>query len=142
MAGPFDDERRAQLHRAVERGDRAKELLDLVDRLETAIAEFDEAPAKPPIAHLPERTCEVCGGPIAPRPRRGGLAQKYCSPTCRNTANTRARPPGRRGRRKQAQNGPAEPAPEPAGATSGQLSRGPDRRSASEGLDLSEAAHQ
>jgi hypothetical protein len=114
MAGASDAQR-ARLVEAITRGDRAKTILALVEQLEAAMAEFDGEPAKPPIATLPERQCAVCGGPFVPAPKRGGIPQRYCSPTCRNTANTRARPKGRRGRR-QRPNGGGEPAPaEPAG---------------------------
>ena len=83
MSAPFEA-RRAQLQHAVERGDRAKEILDLVDRLETAMAAFDEEPGEQTTSKPPIGPCVQCGGPLpARKPGRGNAPTKFCSDTCR-----------------------------------------------------------
>jgi hypothetical protein len=90
MLGPPSDERRARLIEAITRGDRAREILLLVEQLEHAMTEFDEALSKPPIAALLERKCVKCGTLFTPEPRAGRRA-KYCGDRCRKEVAQAAR---------------------------------------------------
>ena len=106
------DERRAKLREAVAKGDRAREVLDLLEQLETAWAKFSKQPefVQPALVALAERACAECGAPYTPKTVRAKGRQRFCSIRCRNRANSRARP--KRQRRPANGGGEAEAASE------------------------------